>query len=183
MTDMAADADELLDLDAWDRLEPIEAKQLELVDGIVIVTPRPSIAHSRLLWRIGRLLEDAGAEPVPETEVVIDDQRPATVRVPDLVLAKPAVRPSDPRRFQLGEVFLVVEIVSRGSRRTDYIAKRYDYEQAGVPYYWIVDPGEQRISCLMLVDGHYRDLSGGAGETVLITEPYKIACSWSELLD
>ncbi|WP_306796082.1 Uma2 family endonuclease [Nocardia sp. XZ_19_369] len=34
---------------------------------------------------------------------------------------------------------LVVEIVSPGSRRTDYVMKRSEYADAGIPHYWIID--------------------------------------------
>lgn len=182
MTDIATGSEELLDLDAWDKLEPIETKRMELVDGIVIVAPRPALQHANVLARLIVLFAKAEVLAYPEPEVVIDDRRPATVRVPDIVLARPDVSLSDPGRFQLGEVLLAVEIVSPGSRRTDYIAKRYDYEQAGIGCYWIVDPDKRTITCLKLVDGHYLQTQVATGETMITSEPLKINLSWTELL-
>jgi len=42
---------------------------------------------------------------------------------------------------------LVVEIVS-SNRRDDYVTKRYEYEMAEIPEYWIVDPQKKRVRVL-----------------------------------
>ena len=49
---------------------------------------------------------------------------------------------------------LVVEIVSPGDlqRDRDYIAKRMQYQDRGIPEYWIVDPQLDMILKLELVD-------------------------------
>ena len=39
----------------------------------------------------------------------------------------------------------VIEVVSPGSRRTDYYTKLFKYRTAGVREYWIVDPDKNRI--------------------------------------
>ena len=38
----------------------------------------------------------------------------------------------------------IIEIVSPGSRRTDYFTKLFKYRTAGVREYWIVDPDKSR---------------------------------------
>ena len=40
----------------------------------------------------------------------------------------------------------IIEIVSPGSRRTDYFMKLFKYRTAGVREYWIVDPDKNRIT-------------------------------------
>ncbi len=40
----------------------------------------------------------------------------------------------------------IIEIVSLGSRRTDYFTKLFKYRTAGVREYWIVDPEKNRIT-------------------------------------
>ncbi|MEY8426543.1 Uma2 family endonuclease [Lachnospiraceae bacterium 46-15] len=39
----------------------------------------------------------------------------------------------------------IIEIVSPGSRRTDYFTKLFKYRTAGVREYWIVDPDKDRV--------------------------------------
>jgi len=52
---------------------------------------------------------------------------------------------------------LVVEVVSPGEiqRDRDYIAKRIQYQDCGIPEYWIVDPQTQTILVLELVNDVY----------------------------
>jgi Uma2 family endonuclease len=51
-----------------------------------------------------------------------------------------------------------MEVVSEGveSRRRDYDDKRHDYERAGIPEYWIVDPDEKLVTVLVLDGSNYR---------------------------
>ncbi|NET57223.1 MAG: Uma2 family endonuclease [Symploca sp. SIO2E6] len=57
---------------------------------------------------------------------------------------------------------LVVEVVSpyRNQKddnyKRDYIEKRQQYEQRGIPEYWIVDPQAQLVTVLVLVNGRYQ---------------------------
>jgi len=52
---------------------------------------------------------------------------------------------------------LVVEVVSPGEiqRDRDYIAKRIQYQDCGIPEYWIVDPQTQTILVLELINSVY----------------------------
>ncbi|MEM7647546.1 MAG: Uma2 family endonuclease [Cyanobacteria bacterium P01_A01_bin.70] len=52
---------------------------------------------------------------------------------------------------------LVVEVVLPGkvTEDRDYRYKRSEYGARGIPEYWIVDPEQQQISILTLVDGWY----------------------------
>ena len=44
----------------------------------------------------------------------------------------------------------VIEVVSPGSRRTDYYTKLFKYRTAGVREYWIVDPGNRSVQVFLL---------------------------------
>ena len=50
---------------------------------------------------------------------------------------------------------LVVEVVSPDDPNRDYVTKRYDYAQAGVPEYWVVDAAAGQILVLRLENGVY----------------------------
>ena len=52
---------------------------------------------------------------------------------------------------------VVIEVVSPGKvqRDRDYIAKCHQYEDQGIPEYWIVAPIEEQILLLKLVSGTY----------------------------
>ena len=52
----------------------------------------------------------------------------------------------------------VVEIVSPESRIRDYRYKRCEYSVVGIPEYWIIDPEENKVTVLLLVEGLYEEI-------------------------
>ena len=59
--------------------------------------------------------------------------------------------------FLDGPADLVVEIVSPDSLERDRGAKFYEYEKAGIPEYWLVDPLRQRVEFYQLdAEARYR---------------------------
>jgi len=62
---------------------------------------------------------------------------------------------------------LVIEIISRGSRGVDRGEKFYEYEQAGVPEYWLIDPERRKVEAYRLgADGTYEALPLGEPATL-----------------
>jgi Uma2 family endonuclease len=91
-------------------------------------------------------------------------------RYPDLTVIREEqveqLRRRNTLRIAMGPPVLVVEIVSSGEvqRHRDYIAKRLQYQDLGIPEYWIVDPQAATVLVLELRDGTYVEavtLSGG----------------------
>lgn len=54
---------------------------------------------------------------------------------------------------------LVVEVVSPGqiNRERDYEEKRAQYQAWGISEYWLLDPEQQVVMVLTLVDGAYQE--------------------------
>jgi Uma2 family endonuclease len=94
-------------------------------------------------------------------------------RYPDLtVIHDDQIEPLRRRntlRISMGPPMLVVEIVSPGEvqRNRDYIAKRTQYQDLGIPEYWIVDPQTARVLVLELRDGVYSEAMTLSGEDEL----------------
>jgi len=131
----------LLSLDDWTELPETREFHVEVVEGVLAVSPRPLLAHQWAVTRLGywlneRLPAEYGAWS--EAEVVIAET-PLTVRVPDVVVARTKVMETSPARLQAGDVRMVVEVLSEGSRRTDRVMKFSEYAEAGIDHYWIVD--------------------------------------------
>ena len=70
-------------------------------------------------------------------------------REPDLLLLRDRHDPRNRNRFWLG-ADLVVEVVSPDGEERDWIEKRADYAEGGIPEYWIVDPPEETVTVLTL---------------------------------
>jgi Uma2 family endonuclease len=137
--------DHLLDLAEWDALPEDTSARYELVEGVVVASPRAVPRHQQLVHLLTRQLEDQVGEEyvaLPEVELVIDGLRggPGTVRVPDVVVAHRAGALDGRPRLGPDDVVLALEILSPGSRRTDRVAKLAEYAEIGIPHYVIVDP-------------------------------------------
>jgi len=91
-------------------------------------------------------------------------------RYPDLTVIREEhveqLRQRNTLRFEMASPLLVVEIVSPGElqRDRDYIAKRSQYQDRGIPEYWIVDPQLQTVFVLELSDGIYTEVVTLQGE-------------------
>jgi Uma2 family endonuclease len=56
----------------------------------------------------------------------------------------------------------VAEVVSPGDKNTpnyqrDYVWKRQQYAELGIPEYWIIDPHREKVTVLVLIDGSYEE--------------------------
>jgi Uma2 family endonuclease len=65
-------------------------------------------------------------------------------RAPDILFVAKANLNRLHRSHLEGPADLVVEIISPGSRALDRGEKFYEYEQGGVPEYWLIDPDRQQ---------------------------------------
>jgi Uma2 family endonuclease len=69
-------------------------------------------------------------------------------------------------RLSMAPPLLVIEVVSPGDIQhdRDYIAKRNQYQDLGIPEYWIVDPQTQTFLVLELTKKIYREFGSFRGE-------------------
>ncbi|GAB1541931.1 hypothetical protein NUACC21_46040 [Scytonema sp. NUACC21] len=61
---------------------------------------------------------------------------------------------------------LVVEVVSESTKNVDYRAKRSEYAAVGIPEYWIVDPMENKVIVLTLMEGFYEEVVFTGTQTI-----------------
>lgn len=178
--------DHLVTVEEWDALEDINPRmRYELVDGNVVLSPRPRLRHQQVIGRLVALLLEhrrPADQVLPEPELAIDLGPWPTIRVPDVVVTGPV--DSGAQRVGGSEAKLVVEIISPGSRRTDRITKKSEYEEAGVPAYWIIDPAavdDSRFVAYELVGGAYKEVARGAG-VISLERPYPLTIDVGVLL-
>ena len=159
--------DHLLSLAEWDVLPEDTSHRCELVEGILLVAPRPASLHQRAMVRIAAELDRQLPErwtALADYEVVVDASFPPTVRAPDVVVVSTARAQDNPPRLPAGDVLLAVEIVSPGTGRTDRVTKPAEYAEAGIPHYWLVDlEPPVTLTAHLLVDGAYEVAAEGTG--------------------
>jgi Uma2 family endonuclease len=174
----------LLTVDEYLEIGEIELGYTELVEGRLLMSPSPAPDHNYAAFRVGVRLEGSlppGWEVITDIDVDLQlapADAPGTVRRPDLVVAAAEARQRVRREggvIRASEVALVVEVVSPGSTRTDYVAKRNEYADAGIPHYWIVDITEpvSLLACHLAGEFGYAD-GGSVTGRFAATEPFPV---------
>ena len=160
---------------------PADGRRYELLDGALIVSPRPTTVHQVVAGRLLRVLADAcpdGLCVVPEPAVELD---PQTEFDPDLVVV---------RMDQVGGAkfteppLLVVEIRSPSTALVDLNRKKSAYERFGLPLYWIVDPDPPapELTVFELRDGRYA-LTTTTAEPFTADRPFTLSIDLRRLTD
>lgn len=139
----------------WDEEDyfAIATNQLvEFSNGHLEVLEMPSIAHQLIALALFRLF-DRWVEAQALGKVLLAPIKiqlwPGKYREPNLVLILTHRLQRHTEQYWLG-ADLVIEVVSPGDRQRDTKTKRWEYAQAGIPEYWIVDPESQTITVLTL---------------------------------
>jgi Uma2 family endonuclease len=178
---------DLVTLQEWDALDLDEARRWELVEGGIVMTPRPRPLHqvvSRNLAQLIRATLPASLVVLQEVEITVEARFPPTVRDPDLIVVIRSVVDRNPVRVDASDVVLVIEIVSPGSRRTDRVMKAYEYAKAGIERYWIVDldaDPDERFVAHMLREGAYHRVGALVGDRVRTEQPLALDFTLDEL--
>lgn len=170
MTTIRTWPDHLLTLDEWDACSEDSGRHVELVDGVLLVSPRPAARHQLVVLAIASSL-DAALRPawraLLAVELTVDTAAPPTVRTPDICVVPAHATDGRPRQSP-SDVLAVVEVLSPGSRRTDRVLKRAEYAEVGIGCYLLVDP-DPPVSLVefALVDGGYEQVGEHRGRSAL----------------
>jgi Uma2 family endonuclease len=132
------------------------SRLLEFTDGVLEVLPMPTDRHQVILALFVRLftpyIESRGG--IVLSAPLRLQLRPGKFREPDLLLLRDDHDPRRRNRYWLG-ADLVLEIVSADGAIRDMVEKRREYAAAGIPEYWIANPGTETITVLVLRAGAY----------------------------
>ena len=131
---------------------------VEFADGCIEGLPVPTDSHQSILLYLFRMFDrwveaQGGVALVAPLRLRIREGR---YREPDLMLLRSATDPRREERYWLG-ADLVVEVVSPDDPDRDYMEKRADYAELGIPEYWIVDPRAPEVTVLTLDGDRYVD--------------------------
>lgn len=129
----------------------------EWVNGRVVMTSPASLRHQMLAQLLTRVL--TGFVEVGRLGIVISApfqmKLEQSGREPDVLFVAEAQRDRLRPTYLNGAADLVIEILSPESVGRDRGDKFYEYERAGIPEYWLIDPETQRAEFYQL-DGQGR---------------------------
>ncbi len=126
-----------------------DERRVELIDGYIYDMAAPTTFHQLMAGELYRqianfILDQKGAcTPfISPVDVQLDNDERTMIQ-PDVVIV---CNPDQiVRRNILGAPDFVLEVISPGTSRRDYVIKLAKYEQAGVKEYWVVDPYKKRV--------------------------------------
>ena len=155
-----------------------ENARYEIVDGTLLVSPRPVSGHARVAMRLSHAIAAAlpdGLEVLAEVEIAMG----RTTRSPDLLVVP--VLPSR-KSFDPAVVVVGAEVESPSSLSQDRILKPHEYARAGIPGFWRIElEPELRFIAYVLRDGVYEGVADATEGTVEIAEPFPITIDVSAL--
>ncbi|AZQ40657.1 Uma2 family endonuclease [Streptomyces cyaneochromogenes] len=171
----------------WRQTDVPKGCKVEIIDGLITVTPYSACAHHGIVERVQRYLY----EVIPEEWGIY--QRLATavpsrlgLYVPDLaVVPKDALRTGDDHFVPAAASQLAVEVTSKATANNDRTTKAAGYAESGVPLYLLIDPlasGGPKITLYgEPKNGVYRVLrTGKFGDPVILPPPFHITLDTGE---
>jgi Uma2 family endonuclease len=170
---------------ALEELPETPEATVEVFDGSVVVSPRPSGKHQRALRVLGFRLDEAaravGLEAMLEINLVLGE---------DLASPDITVLPRDGEDhvwFDAADAVLVVEIMSPNHKRKDRLERPGVYAGSGVPYYMRVEfRGDDPVVFLhrLTHKGEYQQVMVGAGGSLFVMrDPFPFCIDPMDLLD
>ena len=148
--------------------------RLELVNGEVAVSPSPTPDHSHVIIQLIFLLEGHNqnrglGELYQDVDTILDR---FNVRRPDLLFFFKSRTHLIGKKAMEGPPDLAVEVISPSSVEVDREDKFTQYRDAGVRYYWIIDPKLRTIDAWELVDGKYVQIARAQRDAVVKLLPF-----------
>ncbi len=128
--------------DAWTEEQ---CAGIEIVDGMVVVSPSASKRHNRIARIIANALDAAGGRQWnadTDFDVRLQDV-PLNNRRLDVIVYRADTIDRTPTRPE--HVLLLVEVVSPGSETTDRVVKADQYAKAGIEFYWRVEASATEV--------------------------------------
>ncbi|NER24250.1 MAG: Uma2 family endonuclease [Symploca sp. SIO1C2] len=139
----------------------------ELCDGELIPVPPESVLNGRITrFLFAQFISLIGSDRVIPNVLELQVLGKTQTRYPDLVVVTELHLELMEQRqtitLNMPPPQLAVEVVSPyrnqgdDNYQRDYINKLHQYQERGIPEYWIVDPQAQLVTVLLLVNGRYQ---------------------------
>jgi Uma2 family endonuclease len=153
---------------------PHGGPKIELVDGRLIVSPSARKAHQRLMQRLAVLLDARASDDLDVAVELNVRVGPEKILIPDVVATYEQgddVLVHDPE-----QVLLVAEVLSPCNSGREWVFKNHLYAKAGLPWYLLVEVGEDGDPVLILQrldEAHYVEVARAAcGESLRLPDPF-----------
>ena len=127
-----------------------DGQRAELIDGNIYMMAPPSRQHQEIAGELYRQIsnyihsKNGDCKPYIAPFAVFLNQNNTNYVEPDISVICDKTKLND--KGCVGAPDWIIEVVSPGSNRMDYMIKLFKYRTAGVKEYWIVDKSKDRIT-------------------------------------
>ncbi|MEV5309864.1 Uma2 family endonuclease [Streptomyces sp. NPDC052610] len=170
----------------WEEMEWPEGSKVEIIEGIVTVSPAPASRHNLIAARIQRRLYAVLPEDLEifQTQAIAVPSR-LGMFIPDLLVAPVRECAESDSHISGALAELVVEVTSQSNARHDRVSKPAAYATAAIPLYLLVDrwaPGGPTVTLYGEPKGDvYRVLSAVKfGDPIKLPEPFGLTLDTGE---
>ncbi|BCL28140.1 Uma2 family endonuclease [Streptomyces aurantiacus] len=170
----------------WEETDWPEGSKVEIIEGIVTVSPAPAYRHNVIAERIQRRLYSVVPEHwgIFQTLAIAVPSRLGML-IPDILVAPVRDDMATDTHIPAALAELAVEVTSRSNARHDRVSKPAAYAAAGIPLYLLVDRwGAEGPTATLYGEPKgdvYRPLSTVKfGETLMLPAPFDLAIDTSE---
>lgn len=143
---MVGSDDGLITAADYEALPEEVCRRIEIVDGMVVLSPSPRREHQNIAYNLVPALK-AATRPtftaLGDVDLRLRDV-PLLNRRPDVVVYSKSLGANEVLRAE--HCLLVVEIMSPGSVTTDQIDKPGEYAASGIRHFWRIEHDERRVS-------------------------------------
>lgn len=176
---------ELVTAEQYDSWSEEQCAGIEIVDGMIVVSPSASKRHNRIAKMLAVALE-AAAGDAWNADIGFDLRLrdvPLLNRRPDVIVYRADTIDVTPTRPE--HVLLVAEVVSPGSETTDRIVKLDQYAKAGIQFYWRIEQALTGVPIvytyiLDMASAKYRDAEVFTG-VVRATAPFAVTIDLTKI--
>lgn len=152
----------------FEALPKEEGWNYELIDGMVMMSPRPTAKHQKVSGNIyhelRNVLKGKHCEPILEIDLVLEGEN----FIPDLMVICDE-NLDEVARYEKPPL-IAIEIVSPSSTSRDYYVKRQAYARLGVQEYWIVSPEEKCIIVISFATNEDTQFCEGTVKSFVLPE-------------
>lgn len=146
----------------FEAMEKDERFNYELIDGVVMMSPRPTKRHQRISLKLAKTIDDClneiDCDVYQEIELDIDQNH----IIPDLSIICDDNDKSSAKQYTAP--LIVIEILSPATIQHDLIYKLNKYINLNIAEYWIIDP---KIKMITIHDfAHHNAATYGIGEII-----------------
>lgn len=156
---------------------PESRSRIELLDGVLLVSPALAGRHQRIARRLSFALETAIPAGLEVLDAINLRVGPERVFIPDIVVLREAG--VDKTVYDAADALMVVEVASPSRPGIDRITKPAAYAKAGIPHYLLVESDDDTVVATAYVltpAGVYAEAARSNAQGLLeLRQPYPVS--------